>query len=233
MLSYGDAKAMAKVLRKALGERGIEISHSTSLELVARQFGLADWNTLAARLTADGDGPARPVPEGWHVGGSAPERYWMGAEDVAGGRVLVIAWRGGEAATAHPEQQFGTLMQSFAAEDYRGRRLQLTAELKAEAVAGAATLWMRVDGPAGQTLAFDNLEKRTQDGVLTGTKGWTERRIVLDVAEDAASVHFGFYLRGAGTAWLRRVDLRPVSDETATTVPPRTNRRGPTNLDFQ
>jgi hypothetical protein len=45
-----NAKSMAKSLRAELGERNIEISHSASLEIVARQFGVNDWNTLAAKL---------------------------------------------------------------------------------------------------------------------------------------------------------------------------------------
>ena len=44
-----DAKAMARSLRVALADRNFSLSHSECLEIVARQFGLADWNTLAAQ----------------------------------------------------------------------------------------------------------------------------------------------------------------------------------------
>lgn len=50
MRTFRDAKAMATSLRKALGHRGVDISHSESLELVAHQFGLDNWNVLAARI---------------------------------------------------------------------------------------------------------------------------------------------------------------------------------------
>ena len=50
MHSFLDAKTMARILRQALADRGVAITHSESLELVARQFGLADWNTLAAAI---------------------------------------------------------------------------------------------------------------------------------------------------------------------------------------
>lgn len=50
MRDYRDAKAMAKALREALGDREMAITHSEALELVARQFGLASWNILSAKI---------------------------------------------------------------------------------------------------------------------------------------------------------------------------------------
>lgn len=50
MRSFRDAKTMAKSLREELSARLIDIPHALALELVAKQFGLADWNTLSARL---------------------------------------------------------------------------------------------------------------------------------------------------------------------------------------
>ncbi|WP_414897040.1 glyoxalase superfamily protein [Rhodovulum sp. YEN HP10] len=44
-------KTQAKALRQALQDRGTAISHAQSLELVARQHGARDWNTLHARLS--------------------------------------------------------------------------------------------------------------------------------------------------------------------------------------
>lgn len=50
-------KACARRLRQALKSDGVEISHSRSLELIARQAGARDWNTLSARAR----GPRSPV----------------------------------------------------------------------------------------------------------------------------------------------------------------------------
>jgi uncharacterized protein YjbI with pentapeptide repeats len=47
-------KAMAKAIRNALKDRGMELSHSDCLELVAHQFGAKDWNAFAALLGPDG-----------------------------------------------------------------------------------------------------------------------------------------------------------------------------------
>jgi hypothetical protein len=55
MLTHKDAKSMAKSLRDALGSRNVQLSHSDCLEIVARQFGLADWNTLAAKSSREVD----------------------------------------------------------------------------------------------------------------------------------------------------------------------------------
>lgn len=48
MRDINTAKSMARSLRKTLAEKHVAISHSESLEMVARQFGYADWNTLSA-----------------------------------------------------------------------------------------------------------------------------------------------------------------------------------------
>ena len=44
-----DYKTHAKRLRDALAADGIAVSHGKALELVARQNGARDWNTLAAK----------------------------------------------------------------------------------------------------------------------------------------------------------------------------------------
>jgi ATP-dependent Lon protease len=54
MRDFRDALAMAQTLRESLTTKAITISHSESLELVSRMFGVADWNTLTALLHADG-----------------------------------------------------------------------------------------------------------------------------------------------------------------------------------
>ncbi len=55
MRTFRDAKAMAKAMKTALAEKELAISHSDALEIVARQFGVANWNILAAKI--DGEKP--------------------------------------------------------------------------------------------------------------------------------------------------------------------------------
>ncbi len=61
-----DPKAMARRLRQTLADRGVEVSHSEALELVAQQYGARDWNTLAAEVSTSSTsdhafGPVIPV----------------------------------------------------------------------------------------------------------------------------------------------------------------------------
>ena len=67
MRTFRQAKAMARTLRSELLERRqVELFHSETLEIVARQFGLRDWNGLAARIAADEE-PPRTSPGGFNT----------------------------------------------------------------------------------------------------------------------------------------------------------------------
>lgn len=50
MRDFRDAKAMAHSLRDALKAKAMEITHSESLELIAKTFGYENWNILSARI---------------------------------------------------------------------------------------------------------------------------------------------------------------------------------------
>ncbi|MBY2999234.1 glyoxalase superfamily protein [Rhizobium leguminosarum] len=58
MRDFRDAKLMAKTLRQALADRDISLTHSETLEIVARQFGLDQWNILSAKIDAAGANPS-------------------------------------------------------------------------------------------------------------------------------------------------------------------------------
>ena len=53
MRDYRNAKVMAQTLRNDLSEKSLTLSHSESLELVARMLGLRDWNVLAAKIDVE------------------------------------------------------------------------------------------------------------------------------------------------------------------------------------
>lgn len=61
-------KAQAARLRKAMAEQGHDMSHSQSLEALAKQYGLRDWNTLSAKA-------ARPNLPVWKIGQRVSGRY--------------------------------------------------------------------------------------------------------------------------------------------------------------
>lgn len=82
--TIAEAKSQAKALRQALETGGRPVSHGQSLELVARQHGARDWNTLHARL-------ARAEPETFRLGQRVAGRY-LGQPMT--GRVVSLARAG-------------------------------------------------------------------------------------------------------------------------------------------
>jgi hypothetical protein len=52
MRDFRDAKAMAQTLREALNAKSVSLTHSESLELIAKILGCRDWNALAARIAS-------------------------------------------------------------------------------------------------------------------------------------------------------------------------------------
>jgi len=221
MHTFLDSKAMAKALRTALAERKIGISHSDSLELVARQFGFDNWNILAAKIEAVASKLA--VPANWIVSGANPDHYRIGIDPVQPGTARL------ERIPGTGTDSFATLMQSIEAGEFVGRALRLTAELRSES-AGKGALWMRVD-PAGggRWMRFDNMQMRSKDGPLEGDTDWIERSVVLDVPEGAGSIHYGIMLSGGGSLWARKVSIEEA-DPSGISADIGTLPRRPTNL---
>lgn len=58
MRDFRDAKAMAQTLREALKAKSVSLTHSESLELVAKALGFPDWNFLAAKIQHSQPTPA-------------------------------------------------------------------------------------------------------------------------------------------------------------------------------
>lgn len=227
MYVFTNPKSVAKTLRHALSERGIALSHGQCLDIVARQMGYDDWNVLSARIEAGGK--PLSVPEGWYVAAhSRSEFYRIGIDPEVPGAARIESLPDAKI----PEDHTGVLMQSVSAENFRGQNIQLTAELRTRDAA-LATIWLRADGPLGKrSLRFDNMIGRKKNGPLEGTHDWTRRSIVLDVPQEAESIHFGFFLQGHGAAWARGFALDPVDRSIAVTGRPRLLDK-PTNLDFK
>jgi hypothetical protein len=60
-------KAQAKRLRADLGAKGTDMTHASALETVAHQWGMRDWNTLAAKADVSA--------VQWHPGQRVTGRY--------------------------------------------------------------------------------------------------------------------------------------------------------------
>jgi len=78
MRDFRDAKAMAGTLRAALAAKDLKITVSESLELIAKAFGVADWNTLRDAVRAKAPAPRNefspsPPPLAERVLGPGPQ----------------------------------------------------------------------------------------------------------------------------------------------------------------
>jgi hypothetical protein len=164
------------------------------------------------------------VPAGWHVAGSTPAEYEFSQVAVAssGKYGALIQSR---AATA---SGFGTLMQTIAADDYRGSRWRLSGYMKTEQVA-RAQMWMRVDGAEKAILAFDNMDSRP----VAGTTDWKRYEIVLDVPQGSIDIAFGFFLAGSGKVWGDNFKLEKVDATVPTTSSAPSMPKAPANPDFE
>ena len=149
------------------------------------------------------------MPKGWFTCGSHPSEYEMGLDPGAGPAQGAAAYvKGGERPLG-----FATLMQSFKADAYRGKRLRFSAAVRADGVDQWAGLWMRVDGNTEQMLAFDNMQNRP----ITGTRDWETHAVVLDVPEQSCQIALGILLTGAGQVWMAEASVEPIGTDIPTT----------------
>ena len=171
------------------------------------------------------------TPKGWFAAGSHPKDYEMSHDRTGahGGNACaylksVVAETGG----------FGTLMQTFKADEYRGKRVRMSGYVKAKDASDWAGLWMRVDGARkDEMLAFDNM----QDRAIKGTIEWKKYEIVLDVPENSEMVAFGLLLSGKGQVWMDDLQFEVVGKDVPTTGRTTAGASGaaktPLNLNFE
>ena len=149
--------------------------------------------------------PPEAMPEAWG-GGSAANAFRVGVDRSVqhGGRAS-----GHITARSLTSAGFGTLSQFLRADNYRGKRVRLSAYVRTRDVGtNGAAMWMRVDGEGGM-LAFDNMQNRS----LGGTADWRLVSVVLDVPVGAEGVAFGFLLASSGEAWVDDVALEIVGSD--------------------
>lgn len=115
----------------------------------------------------------------------------------------------------------------FKADGYLNKRLRFSAYVRSEEVENWAGLWMRIDGPEGRTLGFDNMQTRS----IKGTTDRQQYEIVLDVPQESVNVAFGILLAGSGQVWLSDLQFTDVSADIPTTSVTETHEQ-PENLDF-
>jgi DNA-binding transcriptional MerR regulator len=159
-------------------------------------------------LGFDEAGPDGVLPASWDGGG---ERYARGLDTSvthspgASGRIAFC----GDGPPG--EDDWAAFVQNATPIPYRGGRVRYQGWLwTSEVRSGWAGLWLRVDGPDREVLAFDNLGQVPPDRSLKGTNDWTQAEIVLPVAAEAVALAFGVLLVGDGTLWADDLSLEAL-----------------------
>jgi len=133
MRTYQDAKTMAKSLRASLAARGTEASHSECLEIVAQQFGFAEWNILAAKLATESpDG--RDAPGGVSLQPPVPT---IRVASLAEARPFYVDFLGFSGDWGHEEGS------TYAQAKRSGVELHLNAESR---LSGSSGMLVRMNG---------------------------------------------------------------------------------------
>ncbi len=215
--------------------RALEKQHSVLKPKVA-VTATPTGNDASARATTSASSTAavgitRTAPTGWHQNGSNLKAFQVGVDPSRPFGAVPSAYV--KSVDDSAEKEFGGMMQSTSADQYKNQRVRMTGWIKTEdANDDGAHLWLRVDGQtAGNAVAFDNMSKRAPKG----TTDWTEYSIVLDVPDESTSLNYGFFLGGKGQMWVNGVNIERVGIEV-----PATNRlpalkllpAAPVNLDF-
>lgn len=105
-------------------------------------------------------------------------------------------------------------MQSFRADVYRGRRVRLAALLSASDTNGEGQLWLRIEGPGGESLASDS-------GPVKNGSDWQPHDIVLDVPADASRISIGISLDGQGELSVKDLQFEATTSNAPATQNPR------------
>jgi hypothetical protein len=179
-------------------------------------------------IMAAGVASGQETPKGWFAAGSRPKDYKMVLDRSVAHSGHVSAQL---ACVAPKPAGFGTLMQTFKPDAFRGKRVRMSGYVRSQDVADWAGLWLRIDGQSGEPLGFDNMQQRP----IRATSDWKKYEIVLDVPDSAQAIAFGILLTGAGQVWIDDLDFEVVGKDVHTTAskPLDTTPSAPANLNFE
>lgn len=149
--------------------------------------------------------------KGWFLSGSHPFNYEIGVDQEVVHQGSMSGYI--KSITVQDISEFGTMMQQFIADKYRGQRIKLSAFIKTHQVQQFTGLWMRVDSASEDILQFDNMSNRP----IVGTNNWNQYSIVLDVPENSAVISFGILITGQGHVWIDQITFDQVDESMATT----------------
>ena len=125
-------------------------------------------------------------------------------------------------ATKAPNAGVITLRQTIKADNYRGKQLRFSGEVKAEQFERPGGLYIRtnvihwkhiqeefgVEQPGDPSIEANRPDERMRpQNVVQGTHDWKRYEVTVPVAEDALFIRFGLVLYGKGKIWLADAQL--------------------------
>nr|WP_279380884.1 glyoxalase superfamily protein [Acetobacter sacchari] len=201
---------MARALRVAMATRNVALSHSDALEIVARQLGSTNWNSLTAALksrplTSLRSKPLAGIPQGWTLRGRTDlfAHSLLPNGGRTGGPAISITSRARPDDERVPQVgEFLTVMQSINARPYHMQRLTFSAAIRTQDVTGYGRVWFRTRNVQGRPISGGNLGMADSPaGPVRGTTNWTRRHVTLDVTDDAETLNFGVMFGGGCGAY--------------------------------
>jgi len=207
--------------------------HSIALSIFSVTISTAPISLVAG---CGGDSPNGPVDPGGKSGlpefpldswetTASPENYYSVVTDTKIRATGTAAARLNNETRTSDLSQGGRVLQRVRADAYRGRRVRLTARMRADTVSGmGAGPFLKVDLPSGTRALYDDFSDRP----ILGTKDWRDYEVVMDVPADAIGLTFGAALRGVGTVRVDDVRLEIVASSVPVTgyhgtLPPRSD----------
>lgn len=149
--------------------------------------------------------------KGWFLSGSNPYSYEMGIDHKTVHHGKASGYL--KSKTVLDSTEFATMMQSFKADKFIGKRIRLSSFIRTENVETYAGMWMRVDDKMEDVLQFDNMSNRP----IKGNTNWNRYSIVLDVPDNSAVISFGVILAGQGSVWADQFTFEEVDKSIPTT----------------
>jgi len=109
---------------------------------------------------------------------------------------------------------FGNVTSFMDATPFRGKRIRLSASIKAAVSSGQAQMWLRVDKSSNKMGFFDNMDARP----IKSDK-WNRYETIGLVDQDAKGIVFGAFLKGMGKMWVDNFKLELEENGTWANVP--------------
>jgi hypothetical protein len=152
---------------------------------------------VAAALNVNLSAAEQPgVPRGWTLAPSTGGSFEVGYDGKEGATYLK--------SVGDPGQALAALQQSVDPKAFQGKRLMLTAEIKASEHAIGGELYIRAKSQSG-TSSGASWDAQTD---------WTTVKVQLlrGMEQPLDSLDFGVVLQGKGEVWMRNLRLETLSD---------------------